>query len=91
MTRVADWFPELPPLAITSGIKAISQTCGMDVLASTIAVTAAVKKRMVSHTPRFHVMVIKAVSRYPSFNGATAALIWASSVASSRTVSSTSS
>jgi hypothetical protein len=28
ITSVAAWLPELPPLAITSGMKATSQACG---------------------------------------------------------------
>ena len=63
ITSVAAWLPELPPLATTSGMKYISHSCVGFHLASTIAVTAAVPKRIVSHTPRFQVSDTSAASR----------------------------
>ena len=65
ITSVADWLPELPPLATTSGMKATSQSWDSagSQLESTIAVTAAVANKIASHTPRFQVIEVMAASR----------------------------
>ena len=63
ITSVAAWFPELPPLAITRGMKAMSHSWGDFQRANTMAVTAAVANRIVSQMPRFQVIETRAASR----------------------------